>query len=147
MARQDNVDAVTAAIDMVYRNCGSTRPAKAEIIAEAGVSHKTFYRVLANYPEVKRQLDLAEIIFDRRPDLNINAVSPDPLKANPFVAISELLDTIAKLTEVIESQRKRIRTLEQQVGMTPASIADRAARGSGETDKPRRSPRRNTTRL
>lgn len=146
MARQANVDAVIAAIEAVYRNCRSTRPAKAEIIAESGVSHKTFYRVLADYPEVKRQLDLAETIFDRRPDLNSNEVSSDPLRADPFAAISELLDTIAKLTEVIESQRKRIRILEQQLGITPASVAEQATRRSGESDTQRRQ-RRNTNRF
>lgn len=95
---------------------------------------------------MKRQLDLAETIFDRRPDLNSNEVSSDPLRADPFAAISELLDTIAKLTEVIESQRKRIRILEQQLGITPASVAEQATRRSGESDTQRRQ-RRNTNRF
>lgn len=143
MARQENVAAVAAAIDTVYRACGNTRPKKSDIIASAGVSHKTFYRVLAEYPDLKRQLDLAEAVFDRRPDAD-DAPSPDPMKANPAAAISELLDTIAKLTQVIESQRSHISDLEHQLGIAPVNLANRdAVRRSeaDETDTPHR-PRR-----
>lgn len=128
MVRQVNLDAVIAAIGTVYRNCGTTRPSKAELIAEAGVSHKTFYRVLTDHPEAKRQLELAEAVFDRRPPRPTSEVSSDPLKANPHAAISELLDTIAKLTEVIESQRKRIRRLEKQIDTAPAVITETLTR-------------------
>lgn len=122
MARQQNVDAIIAAIGTVYRNGGATRPSKAEIIAESGVAHKTFYRVLQHHPEVKSQLELAEAAFDRRRPTDSSEFDPDPLQANPRGAISELLDTIAKLTEVIESQRKWIRVLERQIDTAPASL-------------------------
>lgn len=140
MARQENIDAVIAAIDTVYRACGDKRPQKADIIASAGVSHKTFYRVLSEHPEVKRQLDLAEAVFDRRPDAD-EPSSSDPLKANPADAIAELLDTIAKLTEVIESQRNHIGDLEHQLGIAPVNLTDRDSRrrsDEDETDTPRR---------
>jgi hypothetical protein len=134
MARPENVAAVISAISTVYRSTGTTRPSKSEIIAISGVAHKTFYRVLQDHPEVKHQLELAEAIFDRRPQQSNAEVSHDPLKAKPQAAISELLDTIAKLTEVIESQRKRIRALEKQIGTAPSSISET------ETHRPR--PRR-----
>jgi hypothetical protein len=128
MARQENVDAVVAAIGRVYRNGGATRPTKAENIAESGVAHKTFYRVLADHPDVKRQLDLAEAAFDRRRPEETSEATDNPLKANPHAAIAELLDTIAKVTEVNESLRKRIRTLEKQLATVPASITGTDAR-------------------
>lgn len=144
MARQENVDAVVAAIVTVYRNAGSKRPAKAEIVAESGVAHKTFYRILNEHPEVKHQIELAEAVFDRRPNLDNADAAIDPLKANPVAAISELLDTIAKLTEVIESQRKWIRTLERQLKPVSPSIAAQGARAA-ETDTVRPSFRNKKT--
>jgi hypothetical protein len=124
MARQANVEAVLAAIASVYSKSRATRPSKAEIIAESGVAHKTFYRVLQDHPDAKRQLELAEAVFDHRPLGEPSKPDPDPLKADPHGAVSELLDTIAKLTVVIESQRKRIRTLEKQIGTAPTSITE-----------------------
>lgn len=141
MARPENVDAILAAIVTVYRQSGSKRPAKAEIIAESGVAHKTFYRILTDHPEVKRQLELAEAIFDRRPDVDVAEAVTSPLKANPAGAISELLDTIAKLTEVNESQRKWIRILEQQLKPRPTPVAARST-PLAETDTNRRRRRR-----
>lgn len=130
LARQENIDAIVSAIGTLYSDCRVTRPSKAEIVAEAGVSHKTFYRVLTDHPEVKCHLELAEAVFDRRPAHETSISNPDPLKANPQAAISELLDTLAKLTLVIESQRKWISTLERQIGTRPASIVDTVQRGT-----------------
>lgn len=132
MARQENVDAILAAIGRAYRRCGAARPTRAEIIAESGVAHKTFYRVLQSNPEVRSQLELAEAVFDHRSPGETSKDSSDPLKANPHAAISELLDTIANLTVVIESQRKHIRILERQIGTAPASITET------DTRRPRR---------
>lgn len=138
MARPENVDAVVAAILTVYSNASSKRPAKAEIIAESGVAHKTFYRILNDYPEVQRQLAFADAIFDRRPDVDVEKAVSSPLKANPVAAISELLDTIAKLTEVIESQRKWMRILEQQLGSRPKLVTRGAPAAETDTSRPRR---------
>lgn len=130
MVRPENVEAVRAAIEHVYRTCGDTKPSKADIVAAAGVAHKTFYRVLADHPGIKRQLELADAILDRRPSGDERATEHDPLKRDPAAAIEELLDTITKLTCVIESQRIRIADLEQQLGIQPVAFEP-------DTDQPR----------
>ena len=123
MARQENVDAVIAAIDTVYRSCGETKPQKSDIIAAAGVSQKTFYRVLNDHPEAKRQLDLAEAVFDRRPGTPDEPEEIDPIKKNPLAAVDELLTTITQLTCVVEAQRIRLGELERQLGTQPVALS------------------------
>ena len=88
----------------------------------AGVAHKTFCRVLTDHPGIKRQLDMAEAILDRRSPGDERAPEHDPLERDPAAAIEELLETITQLTCVIESQRVHIADLERQLGIQPVAF-------------------------
>ncbi|QSE86133.1 hypothetical protein JWS13_02650 (plasmid) [Rhodococcus pseudokoreensis] len=123
MALEENVERVLNAIELVYRECEGTKPRKARIIAAAGVSAKTFYRIVNDYPEVTRALRIAEAAAKpSNPEPNTDDTPDDPIKIDPLGAVEELLDTIAELTLVIEAQNKHIGALRERLAMQPAQI-------------------------
>lgn len=113
MARQENVEAALAGIAKAYRDAGERSPTKGAIIAAGGLTHRTFYRILDEHPEVRKAIEIAETARGNRPAET--SADTDPIDANPRAAVIELLDTITSLTVVIEAQKQRLEELEDQL--------------------------------
>lgn len=113
MARQENVESALKGIATAYSEAGVRSPSKGVMIAAAGLTHRTFYRVLGEHPEVRAAIDIAEVARGNRP---VDAAADlDPVDVNPRAAVAELLDTITALTVVIEAQKERIEELEDHL--------------------------------
>ncbi|MFQ1000481.1 hypothetical protein [Modestobacter sp. SSW1-42] len=121
MALTENVEAVIAAIASTYARCGGTRPKQGAIVAASGLSRSTYARVMREHPEATRALALADSVLDGRTDEEMTSPDDedDPIRRNPLGAIEELLETITRLTQVIESQKRRIETLEDRLALAP----------------------------
>lgn len=113
MARPENVEAALAGIARAYGESVDRSPSKGAMLAAAGLTHRTFYRVLNEHPEVRAAIDIAETARGNRPVPT--GAEMDPVDANPRAAVTELLHTITSLTVVIETQRERIQDLEDQL--------------------------------
>lgn len=116
MALEENVQAVLTAIKTVY-STATSRPKQGDIVAASGLSRSTFHRVLRDHPEAGQALDLADAVFMRASGVDEPREDPDgddPVKRNPMAAINELLTTIARLTDVVEAQKRRIQALEDE---------------------------------
>ncbi|TCJ21645.1 hypothetical protein [Nocardioides jejuensis] len=126
MASPETVEKVRAAILATYRDRDvATRATNAELIAAAGVSHKSFYRVKQDHPEIVTLLADVEAVFLGRPVSPEEDESADPLKRNPRAAAEELLSVVAALTDVVEQQKVRIRDLERALAYaTDPGFAD-----------------------
>lgn len=112
MASKESVEAIKFGIGAVYAHrSNSKRATRGEIIAAAQVSQKTFYRVVANHPEVQELLSQVESAFLSRPSHD-ELADADPVKRNPYGAVNELLAVVASLVSIVEEQKVRIRDLE-----------------------------------
>jgi hypothetical protein len=123
VALEQNVEHVLDAIEATYRQCEGREPRKSEIIAAAGVSAKTYYRIMNDFPEAQRALRIAQGTIRHNDSGPGDAdVVDDPIAANPMAAVEELLDTIAELAVIIESQRSQIDQLQERLRLTPSPI-------------------------
>ncbi|MDP5182251.1 hypothetical protein QOZ88_06345 [Blastococcus sp. BMG 814] len=116
MALPENVAAVLAAIKAVY-STATSEPHQGDIVAASGLSRSTYHRVLRDHPEAGEALDLAHAVFMRASGVIEPREDPDegdPVKRNPMAAINELLITIARLTDIVEAQKRRIQALEDE---------------------------------
>lgn len=116
MAQRENVEAVLAAIKAVYSTATST-PRQGDIVAATGLSRSTYHRVMRDHPEATQALDFAHAVYMTASGTVAPHTDPDdddPVKRNPMGAINELLTTIARLTDIVEAQKRRIEALEDE---------------------------------
>lgn len=118
MARPKSVEGVRDAIKRTFSEHHDREPTNEEIIAAAGVSSATYYRVLDQHEDVKALLESA------RTGYRLVTRGDDPIAQRPHAAVSELREVVAALVHTNEELRREIERKDRELRRLNRQLED-----------------------